>query len=234
MLSRRFFDESGRAGYYDVMTTKIHIAAAQSLLRPWSKTLRSVAQRTIPQVGNRIDIDGIEILICADPQQTIPATGIGGCTPNGQTVFIWVDPGHPHFRQSINQQLKRTLAHELHHAARWRTVGYGRHLFEALVTEGLADHFELEIFGGKPEPHDQVVRGSALKKIEAQAVKEYWSPKYDHTAWFFGSVEKHLPFWGGYTLGFNLVQRYLKTHPGTRPSTLVDVPGQDLFVKTES
>ena len=38
----------------------------------------------------------------------------------------------------------------MHHCARWGTVGYGETLLEAMISEGLAEHFDIEVNKTKP------------------------------------------------------------------------------------
>ncbi len=96
-------------------------------------------------------------------RETIPATRHGrgrrsrerrhskklacGLRAEKGVVYVTMDPEHPSLRANAAQSLERMLAHELHHCARWDGPGYG----EALVSEGLAGHFEQEVFGGEAE-----------------------------------------------------------------------------------
>ena len=165
----------------------------------------------------------IDIVCYVNPQSTIPEIGIGGFTPNAHTIFISLDPNHKYFRHALRNALPRTLAHELHHAVRWLKPGYGQTLGEALVTEGLAAHFELEVFGGKPNAWDISVRGKKLNRLLTRSRPEWHTP-YNHNAWFFGSKERNIPRWTGYALGYNLVDQALKANPSWKPSALVNVP----------
>ncbi|MVZ80379.1 peptidase, partial [Escherichia coli] len=47
---------------------------------------------------------------------------------------------------------------------------------------------------------------------------------YNHNVWFFGAGD--LPRWLGYSLGFDLVARYLSAHPEHRASTLTDASAE--------
>ncbi|MFD2813587.1 DUF2268 domain-containing putative Zn-dependent protease [Paracoccus aerius] len=50
----------------------------------------------------------------------------------------------------------RALVRQLAHLLRWNGPGYGRSLGEALVSEGLAGHFVLQVLGGQPDATDAV------------------------------------------------------------------------------
>ena len=63
-----------------------------------------------------------------------------------------VDVDHEHFEWALERELFRTLAHELHHVARRRASALGHTLIDALVSDGLADHFSIEVTGMEPGP----------------------------------------------------------------------------------
>ena len=114
-----------------------------------------------------------------------------------------------------------TLAHECHHAARWQTVGYGETLFEGIISEGLADHFAQEITERK-DLHlwDRALKSKQIKEWLTKAKKEFDNKKYSQYDWFFGSKERGIPKWTAYSLGFYLVDNYLKKHLDMKASTL--------------
>lgn len=116
------------------------------------------------------------------------------------------------------------LAHELHHSSRWDGPGYGKTLGEALVSEGLAGHFAQEVYGAAPEPWEQLPV-STLRPHLSKAKAEWRSDEYNHGGWFFGSQD--LPQWLGYSLGYQLVARYMAVHAHDRASGLVHADAGD-------
>lgn len=100
----------------------------------------------------------------------------------------------------------------------------GTSLGEALVSEGLAGHFVLELFGGLPEPWEQLTENE-IRTHATLAAQEWERTDYNHDAWFFGRGD--LPRWLGYSLGFRLVERFLSEHPNSRASNLVGAVAQD-------
>lgn len=101
-------------------------------------------------------------------------------------------------------------------------------MFEALVTEGLADHFEIEVTGKNPQPWDTALTGKQVEKYLDLAQRELDHKNYNHHAWFYGSKEKHIPRWTGYSLGFRIVGEYLKKNPDRKPSRLYGVNAKQL------
>jgi uncharacterized protein YjaZ len=167
--------------------------------------IRSVLTSTLMRVRKALPVSGVTITVIPDPGMTIPGYGVGGYTPSAYSVKIYVDPS---FSDSavLPDHLALTLAHELHHAVRWRGPGYGRTLFEAMITEGLADHFAVEVLGMPAPPWSDAFPREQTTHFLNLARAEFASPTYDHARWFFGA-DGSLPRWSGYTLGFRLVGR---------------------------
>jgi uncharacterized protein YjaZ len=97
-------------------------------------------------------------------------------------------------------------------------------LFEALITEGLAEHFALELLGAK-NPWSHAFPREDTATFLALAQPEFDSTTYNHPRWFFGR-DPALPRWTGYTLGFRLVEVYKEQHPGATAVTLVHMPAR--------
>ncbi|KFE34656.1 hypothetical protein DW2_12415 [Thioclava atlantica] len=157
----------------------------------------------------------------------IPEKGHLGYAPERGLIYVTVDPENPVLRTNPSQSLERMLAHELHHSSRWDGPGYGKTLGEALVSEGLAGHFAQEVYGGEREPWEQVPV-STLRPYLFKAQADWQSADYNHAEWFFGSHE--FPAWVGYSLGYEMVGRYLAAHGDARAAKLVHADAADFRV----
>ncbi|RMH11155.1 MAG: hypothetical protein D6701_15425, partial [Gemmatimonadetes bacterium] len=94
------------------------------------------SQRLLPMAG-------VRVRVFAQTRGVIPEIGIGGFSPSGDEVHLFVDPDSPRIPGSLEEELIPLLAHELHHTRRRRGPGYGATLLEAMVSEGLADHYSM-------------------------------------------------------------------------------------------
>ena len=148
----------------------------------------------------------IEIEVKVDPghPMMIPELGIGGGADD-ERVFIVLD--RP-LREGIETRLRATLAHELHHVIRFRTRPAGAWtLGYALVAEGLADHFALEMVPDARRPWTDALSREQEAALWRRARPAIAVPGgYDHRSWFFGG---DVPRWAGYTLGYRIVAAYL-------------------------
>lgn len=182
--------------------------AGEQLPEALAGQLEAVALEVFTRHTVRLGLDGIDAVLYASPW-TIPEIGMVGDAPDGYSVHVAVTPQSPQFLADWRRELPATLAHELHHTKRWRHAGLGT-LLEALVFEGLAQHYEMEERGEVPLYARPTVD---LDALWARACEHLDGP-YDHQAWFFGSASQELPRWGGYALGFELVQRFLQREGG--------------------
>lgn len=165
-------------------------------------------------------VGAVRIRVVADASEVIPEVGLGGFNPGPWEIRVFVDPGRPDLDTVLRAELLTQLAHELHHAVRRRSVGYGSTLGEAVVTEGLADHFVLEVAGTANQPWTTALDAQELASW-VREVDAAWGEEYDHAAWFFGAGGTR-PRWTGYSVGFHMVGQYLQDHPGRLPSDLHD------------
>lgn len=213
------------------MAIKIKFNNSSRKLSLHSKVLIDEIQHSIRIIQNKLPIDNFEITVEENPNATIPEIGIGGYAPDVKTIYIYLDLDHAKLKEAIQSDLISVLAHESHHIMRWRGPGYGSTLLEALVTEGLADHFDIEITNRKePPPWSVAMHGSELETMKLQSSLELNSTGYNHSDWFFGSKKRGIPRWTGYTLGFQLVSNYLKKNPEFKSSQLYSKKAEE-FIK---
>ncbi|MCT6953233.1 DUF2268 domain-containing protein, partial [Salmonella enterica] len=101
----------------------------------------------------------------------------------------------------------------------------GSTLGEVIVSEGLAGHFSLELFGGEPELWESL-KSDIIEPYSTKLLENWHCTDYDHNSWFFGTGG--LPRWLGYTAGFNLISRYLAASPYLKASMLANIDAEEL------
>lgn len=177
---------------------------------------------TVDLVGSRLALPPVHIVVNTDLRLVIQEVGVGGFAPNANRVTLSIDPSRPDLAGVIQDALPPILAHELHHTARHAAAGYGSTLFEAVVSEGLADHFSLELLD-TPAPPWAVALSSADLATWTDVVLAEPDGPYDHARWFLG-VDGTVPRWTGFSVGFALVGAFLEANPERRPSELANEP----------
>lgn len=208
----------------------LHILNASGKLTPYVKEIESIFDRTIIKVLEKISLTSVDVVVYEYAEGAIPELGVGGNAYDPNVVSIYLNSKFPNFaNKTLKEELNRTIVHELGHVARWQTIGYGETLLKAMISEGLADHFDMEINSTGPHLWDVVLNAGQIKKMMKRAKKEYNSKNYNHNEWFFGSKEKKIPRWTGYALGFNLVAEYLKKNPDKKPSQLYKLKAEEFI-----
>ncbi len=198
---------------------KFHLLNTTKRLDRYADQLTAIGEQAVTDIKKILPVNDVDITFEYNPGFTIPEVGVCGYAPNGNLVRISLDPENPHFALNLVAELRGTLAHELHHCMRWRGPGYGTRLHEALVTEGLARSFELQFRPeGRFPVYHKVFSAENIASLLQLAKAEFDAPKYDHNQWFFtGSTAKDIPPLAGYTLGFEIVRKFLEKsgrHPG--------------------
>lgn len=196
------------------------ILQASGRLTPFINDLEKIISCAIKKTQEKVPVGKADIVLYDNPTEAISEVGVGGRTHNSYVVTIAMDPGCTDVTKVIAEKLPRCISHELHHVARWKRVGYGKTLREAVISEGLATHFTQEVWRGEPDPWAVALKGKELKEVLQRAKIESCNEQYDSARWFFGRGD--LPRWAGYSLGYHLVAQYLATHPHEKPSTLFD------------
>ncbi len=194
------------------MSVNLYILKASGRLEKLEEKISVAFRAGVEQVQNKISLPNIDVIVDDNEQSAIPETGVGGSAPSAHLLYIHINPEFKEIENIIDSEIRSTLAHELHHCARWATCGYGATLLEALISEGLADHFDIEVNGGKPKPWSVAIQGEELSKLKEKAEEDFFNNNYNHTAWFFGSEKDAITRWSGYSLGYEIVGEYLKTN----------------------
>jgi uncharacterized protein YjaZ len=178
--------------------------------------------RAVARTDRRIEVPITTIEVVARPNPNVPDAAVSGfANPGTGDVTIFLEPARAGFEEALSDGLPEVLAHELHHAVRIVDgPGYGDSLTEAIVTEGLAEVFTLEVF---PDPKaGDPPRGTVCRWwARARALR---GRPYDHGEWFHGSGE--IPIATGYSVGYAIVRDHLRRHPSETAADLVTTPAR--------
>ena len=205
-------------------TVSISIVDPQGLLVANHARIRELVEQTLDQAESLFAIGRLSITVSASANRAIPGYGVGGFAPDGFTMQIDIDPQFPGLVDVLSDRLPPIVAHELHHNMRWRGPGYGSTLLQSMVSEGLADHFAIELLGAPVPPWSNAFARDQTEHYLEQARPELDSTSFNRDAWFFGTGG--LPRWTGYTLGFRIVEDYQAANPGLSAAELVNTPAE--------
>jgi hypothetical protein len=206
---------------------KLYLLEADKDLKPFLKEVGQIARASISKIQKVLPFKEPVDVVVYRYRTTDKDFLVSGYTPTGNTVWIYTDPSHKNYQKLLEKQLPKVLTHELHHACRWQGPGFGKTLKEALVTEGLAAHFETETFGGKPSDFYVQFSDKEIQRFWKLAQKDLNSKSFSYDDWFFGNVKRKIPKHAGYALAYWLIGKSLN---GRKASELsISTAGQILL-----
>ncbi len=211
------------------MNVQCHIVKSGNSLEKYKESIEAVFLNTISKISSKVPLSDVDVMISDDPKAAIPEIGICGRAENSHLMHISLDPASQYLQKNFTEVFGSALAHELHHCMRWRTRGREQTLLEAIVSEGLADYFAIEITDGFMPMWMNVLTEVQIKTLGEKAKKEYHNINYDHALWFFGSNNSEIPRWTGYSLGFHLVKKYFEEHPNKTSSDIYGLPAGEFI-----
>ena len=169
----------------------------------------------------KIDWD-VDVLI-RNSKQKFPETKdrVSGRTYEDNLIRLTVEDGFGEF------EISEVLVHELCHAARWgKNDEWINTLLDALIFEGLAVCFAEDF--SKNNARRQFYMETIVKRSSKEnekifnMLKEHLSDtSYDYEHIFMGNGND-VPYWGGYSLGYYLVKKYLKKSGKTIEEAFAD------------
>ncbi len=168
----------------------------------------------------------IDVVFYHNPDYVVPDTGIGGNTDSENLIFIPLDA-------TVDISMRELLfvvRHELHHAVRMSKLGQTDSLIKKVISEGLADQFELcfDPAYRSITYRDDIKQADLLMGLE-DLITVIEGGDYNYYEWFFGYDDTY-PNWLGYTLGNMIVEKYCRRHD-TNAAELVYEPAES-FVDT--
>ena len=165
--------------------------------------------------------------------------GVGSRTTSDHSLLFYFDPKNPNFKVEF---VIRGLVHECLHPTRFRMPQWQLTLLECMITEGLADHFMIEVLGGEQPAWSRALTKNEIKQYMIKVrpilrIRHEWTQEFNEQfflPWMlFGRKgDDPVPGWTGYTLGWQMVENYLKAHPESRASSLVFAPAEVIASST--
>ncbi|MCR8849323.1 DUF2268 domain-containing protein [Rossellomorea sp. SC111] len=149
---------------------------------------------------------------------------------NGQMCFIVAAD------EGVRDTLKSVIFHEYHH--HWRMSKHNmtegnETLLDRLVLEGLAEHFvRIELGDAFLGPYKSVLSEKEAQQLWETTFRHHIHDKGKRTdSYMFGNKELQLPFWGGYSIGYYLVEWYMNENSECTMEELTELPSKSFLLK---
>lgn len=133
------------------MAVNINILNASGKFDLVFPLLERTCNDTILQVKQMFTLPSVDICLSPASEEYVTDSGIMGCVTTPYVIDILLDISRSDLVKIIEDELAATLVHELHHLVRLKSGIEDSTLFDHLITEGLACHFEAK-FGQKEIP----------------------------------------------------------------------------------
>lgn len=154
--------------------------------------------------------------------------GVIGLTAGSRQIVLTIDPMVNNWQQMLAYTLTREYEHAYWTKTNFKAVKQST-LLDWIVSEGMADSYAHLVYP------DFV--GAWTKAISGEIESKLWTrikPELDNTNIAFqynvmyGSKNEY-PYWGGYELGYHIVQSAWQKHPELTPVEWVNMPAKQIF-----
>ncbi len=153
--------------------------------------------------------------------------GIMGFTAGGKQILISIDTNI----EGWEQLLQYAIAHEYNHAywtketfttlTRWTLLDY-------LIFEGKADYFAKFLYPNAKTPWTEALTTSKKQGLWQNLLPHLQNQDFGfHTEVMFGSQK--YPTWGGYSLGYDIVQSFLASNKSIPPKTWIRLTSEEVL-----
>jgi uncharacterized protein YjaZ len=190
----------------------------------------------IPEFSN---FQNVDVLVEAgDPKSWVI---IDGRTANTTRIEISLRRSDSFSKKENRESLPRVFHHEAHHIVRKRgPSGYGFSLGEILVSEGLAQVFELEMTNTASAYSLCLDKGELLRLSERARTVITNDEYFNSYHWLMGTElaknpPEHFERWSAYGLGFALVSSWFlnnnkeDNHPYATAAKAVQAPASEVL-----
>jgi uncharacterized protein YjaZ len=138
--------------------------------------------------------------------------------------------------EGVRDTLKSVIFHEYHHLWRMSKLNMtegNETLLDRLVLEGLAEHFvRIELGDAFLGPYKSVLSEAEALQLWDTTFRYHIHDRGNITdSYMFGNQEMQLPFWGGYSLGYHLIEWYMNDNSEWTIEGLTELPSKSFIVK---
>lgn len=195
-------------------------------------SLKDVLSFHVKAAMKDLDLSRVNITVYFTEKDVIPGIGVSGYTPYHDWIQIKIDPTGQNFQKIIERYVSATVYHEMHHAARWSSVGYGKSLTEVIVTEGLATVYQEEKWGKFDAPWSAYTDDEIENFLGIYRKRAHEDVHYGHVAhakWFFGGTPE-IPKWLGYKVGVYLIREVKKRNRDVTAKILINTDADKIIL----
>ncbi|KMM38459.1 DUF2268 domain-containing protein [Guptibacillus hwajinpoensis] len=145
-----------------------------------------------------------------DPQVSIikQMNGVAAITLSKDAIVIMLDPSFE------KEMLKYVIAHEYHHSVFFEDSENDYSLLNGIIFEGKAESFASRLYPDVSVPWSEPMSSEEEKVVLEEVKSNVDSRSTDIYSQFQnGNVNKDIPRWSNYKIGFKITESYITNHP---------------------
>ena len=131
------------------MDTKLNVLNTSSKFDSVFDLLVKKGQEALGEISAYLKLPQVDIVLSPAPKEYKSDSGILGCVTSPYVIDILLDADRKDLPEVIRNELTSVIAHEIHHLVRSSLGVQEETLFQVLISEGLACHFETYFNGNK-------------------------------------------------------------------------------------
>ncbi|KKO50700.1 hypothetical protein VT06_01455 [Arsukibacterium sp. MJ3] len=206
---------------------KINILNASEKFNHVLDVLESKTLSSLSDIQNYVTLPKLDIVISPCSEEYKTKSGIMGCVTTPYLIDIMLDTDRKDIIDVINDELPAVIAHEIHHAVRANSGIEDKTLFQVLIAEGLACHFETKFNGNKLPLFFDEIKQHEWRELYNKMESQFNEMNFDYPLYFGGEDETIFPNRAGYWVGFNVVSEYIEKNGGCA-ATLVNTSADSI------
>lgn len=152
--------------------------------------------------------------------------GTMGTTFWSGTFHVYIDTKNFSF-----SALEETIAHEYNHCVRFNYFSpFEQTMLEAIIMEGLAEHFREEVVGGEPSPWSKALSRKKVKQTLKKLDRELYTSTENRELYediFFGGDKYER--WTGYSAGYAIVGSYRNKREEVSWRKLIKIKSEEIL-----
>lgn len=187
-------------------------------------TCFSTSKRTVSAISQHLTVPELNVFFSTNPNNIVEWTLVWWRARSSNEISLFLNPHGE--RKQLKRELWSVLAHEAHHSQRMFTVGYGNTLFEAIISEWLACHFEHMLFPDINHPYIISTQKELQIIVHNLPHKNIEDNEVIHSKQFY-ETHTYRPKWSWYKLGYAIVD-ILCRKIGKNAGELVNTSFQEL------
>ncbi len=185
--------------------------------------IQETTEMTVEKLVNVIEV--IDFQITIDPfSSENQYWKISGAADDPQKIWLELNIAYSNFDELINTHLPNAIVHEFHHMARKEFINEWN-LLELLVMEGLALHFEMEMFNNDKSPLMRDITDEEIQSFKNEIINDLNNEDFDHKFWQ-NKTEREVPQAFVYRFGYRITNEYLMKHPDKNSVILCKEPAK--------